>query len=125
MTMFTSIIGRSLIKTLTVGLLRGFYQIEKRLTSDIAPFASVFVIVVCLLAIVFCKMEIRRMGYSILQLSRVERQIRDQERLQMVQLAKITRPEHVRAVAENRLTLRKAGSGQIIQMTEQGVVFRE
>jgi hypothetical protein len=95
------------------------------MTADIAPFASVFIIVACLLTIVFCKMEIRRMGYSILQLSRVERQIRDQERLQMVQLAKITRPEHVQAVAENRLTLRKAGSGQIIQMTEQGVVFRE
>lgn len=113
------------MKTMTILMLKGFYQIEKRLTNDVAPFASVFVIVACLLGIVFCKMEIRRMGYSILQLSRVERQIRDKERLQMVQLAKITRPDHLQAVAEHRLTLRKPGSGQVIQMTEQGVVFRE
>jgi len=113
------------MKLLTVWILKGFYQIEKRLTEEVAPFASVTIIVATLLAMVFCKMEVRRMGYSILQLSRTERQMRDHERLQMVQLAKITRPERLQALAEHRLTLRKPGIGQIIQMTEQGVAFRE
>lgn len=113
------------MKHMTIWMLKGFYQIEKNLTHDVAPFASITIIVASLLGLVFCKMEVRRMGYSILQLSRVERQMRDHERLQMVQLAKITRPERLQAVAEHRLTLRKPGSGQIIQMTEQGIAFRE
>lgn len=92
---------------------------------DFAPFASLLVVVACLFCMVFCKMEVRRMGYSLLKLSRAERQIRDHEREQMVQLAKITRPERLQAVAQHRLTLRKPGSGQIIQMTEQGVAFRQ
>lgn len=113
------------MKILTIWILKGFYRIEKNLSSDVAPFASITLIVMSLLAMVFCKMEVRRMGYAVLQLSRTERQMRDHERLQMVQLAKITRPERLQAVAENRLTLRKPGYGQIIQMTEQGVAFRQ
>ncbi len=92
---------------------------------EMAPFASVMIGVGCLFAMVFCKMEVRRMGYSVLKLSREERQMRDQERQQMIQLAKMTRPERLQDVAEHRLTLKKPESGQIIQMTEQGVAFRE
>lgn len=92
---------------------------------DYAPFISVGIIVMSLFMIVFCKMEMRRIGYSVLKLTRDARQMRDHERLQMIQLAKITRPERLQAVAQNRLTLKKAESGQIIQMTEQGVAFRQ
>lgn len=92
---------------------------------EFAPFLSVLVVVAALFTVVFCKMEVRRMGYSVLKLSREERTIRDHERQQMVQLAKITRPERLQELAQARLTLRKPGSGQIIQMTEQGVAFRQ
>jgi hypothetical protein len=113
------------MKRFVMLVLKFFYLIEKNLTHDIAPFASIMIIVVSLLSVVFCKMELRRMGYSILQMSRIERQMRDHERSQMVQLAKITRPERLQSVAEHHLTLRKPGLGQVIQMTEQGVAFRE
>lgn len=93
--------------------------------GEFAPFASLLVVVASLFFMVFCKMEARRMGYSVLQLTRMERQMRDHEREQLVQLAKITRPERLQAVAQNRLTLRKPASGQIIQMTEQGIAFRQ
>lgn len=113
------------MKAITMVLLKAVYFCERNISREMAPFLSVLVIVATLLGIVFFKMEVRRMGYSVLQLTRVERQMRDQERLQMVQLAKIMRPERLQALAQNRLTLKKPGIGQIIQMTEQGIAFRE
>jgi hypothetical protein len=92
---------------------------------ELAPFVSLLIFVASLFSMVFCKMEVRRMGYSVLKLSRYERQIRDQERQQLVQLAKITRPERLQAVAQNRLTFKKPEHGQIIQMTESGLAFRQ
>jgi hypothetical protein len=97
----------------------------KNRSSEIAPFASILIVVTMLLTTVFCKMEVRRLGYSVLKLSRLERGFRDREREQMIQLAKITRPERLQAVAQARLTLKKPGVGQIIQMTERGVAFRQ
>lgn len=92
---------------------------------EYAPFVSVLMIVLTLFTVVFFKMEMRRVGYSVLKLTREERKIRDHARLQMIQLAKITRPERLQAVAQNRLTLRKAESGQIIQMTARGIALKQ
>ena len=92
---------------------------------EYAPFASLLIIVFCLFSVVFCKMEVRRMGYSVLKLSREERNMKDLERQQMIQLAKITRPERLQQVAQGRLTLKKAEVGQIIQMTGRGVALRQ
>jgi hypothetical protein len=92
---------------------------------EYAPFASLLIIVFCLFSVVFCKMEVRRMGYSVLKLSREERKMRDLERQQMIQLAKITRPERLQQVAQGRLTLKKAEVGQIIQMTGRGVALKQ
>ena len=96
-----------------------------RARHELAPFLSVLILVATLFGIVFCKMEVRRMGYSVLKLSREERQMRDKERVQMIQLAKMTRPERLQQVAQNRLTFKKPEMGQIIQITEQGVAFRQ
>lgn len=92
---------------------------------EIAPFVSLILVVATLFAVVFCKMELRRVGYSVLKLTREERKMRDLERQQSIMLAKITRPERLQSVAEARLTLKRAESGQIIQMTERGVALRE
>jgi hypothetical protein len=93
--------------------------------KELAPFFSVMVIVASLFFMVFCKMELRRMGYSVLKLAHAERQMRDEERQAMIQLAKITRPERLQAVAQARLTLRHAEVGQIIQMNDRGVAFKQ
>ena len=92
---------------------------------EYAPFASLLIIVFCLFSVVFCKMEVRRMGYSVLKLSREERKMRDLDRQQMIQLAKITRPERLQQVAQARLTLKRAEFGQIIQMSGRGVAFKQ
>ncbi len=92
---------------------------------EYAPFASLLIIVFCLFTVVFCKMEVRRMGYSVLKLTREERQMKDLGRQQMIQLATITRPERLQQVAQARLTLKRAEVGQIIQMTGRGVALKQ
>lgn len=94
-------------------------------SREIAPFVSLAIIVASLFSVVFCKMEMRRMGYSVLKLTREERKMRDHSRQQMIQLARITRPERLQAVAQARLTLKRAESGQIIQMTHHGIAFKQ
>lgn len=93
--------------------------------KELAPFVSVFIIIASLFGVVFCKMEMRRMGYSVLKLTREERKLRDHQRQQMIQLARITRPERLQAVAQARLTLKKAESNQIIQMTGRGIALKQ
>ncbi len=93
--------------------------------SQIAPFVSVAIISLSLFFLAFSKMEVRRLGYSVLKLSREERSLRDLERDVVIRLAKATRPERLALVAESRLTLRRAEKGQIIQMTENGVALEQ
>lgn len=94
-------------------------------TREWAPFVSVSFLIFALFSVVLCKMEVRRMGYSVLKLTREERSLRDEQREQMIQLARMTRPERMQALAQARLTLKKAESGQIIQMTPQGVALKQ
>lgn len=94
----------------------------KEKSNELAPFLSLVIIIFSLFCVVFFKMEIRRMGYSVLRQTREERKLRDFERQQMVQLAKITRPGRLQSVAQNRLTLKRADAHQIVQMTDLQVV---
>lgn len=94
-------------------------------SQDMAPFASLLIVLTLMFAVVFCKMELRRVGYSVLKLTREERKMRDLERQQSIQLAKITRPERVQSVAQARFTLKRAEFGQIIQMTDRGIALRQ
>lgn len=100
-------------------------MMSKKAFEEMKPFISISIIIVTLFALVFFKMEVRRVGYVVLKLSRQERRLRDQQREQVVQLAKILRPERVQSVAQSRLTLKKAESGQIIQMTDQGIALKQ
>lgn len=93
--------------------------------SQVAPFVSVAILALALFFLAFSKMEVRRLGYSVLKLSREERSLRDLERDATIRLAKSTRLERLALVAESRLTLRRAEKGQIIQMTENGVALEQ
>jgi hypothetical protein len=93
--------------------------------KELAPFVSVLIVISTAFMVVFCKMEVRRMGYSVLKLTRLEHKMLDRQRHHTIMLAKITRPERMQAVAQNRLTLKPAVNSQIIQMTEQGIALRQ
>ncbi len=83
---------------------------------DVSPFISVLLLIATLFGLVLLKMEVRRMGYSVLQASRDYSRLKDHNRMLNMEYAKVTRPENVRKYAESRLTLSDAREGQIIQL---------
>ena len=87
--------------------------------NDILPFVSVLLLVSTLFLMVFAKMEVRRMGYSVLKASQEYRKLKDHQRLMRMEYARLTRPEHIRKYAVSRLTLNDARNGQIIQLAGQ------
>jgi hypothetical protein len=70
-------------------------------------------------------MEVRRLGYAIVQLAKEERRWRDEERGLNLALARAMGPERLEAMAGRQLTLRRPQQGEIIQMTENGVALEQ
>ena len=91
--------------------------------NTIKPFISILLMMCFLFGIAFIKMENRRMGYSFMQLAAIEKDMRNQQRERSLQLAQMTGPERVQFVATQRLPMKKAREGQIIQMTGEGLAF--
>jgi hypothetical protein len=84
--------------------------------NDILPFFSVLILVSTLFGLVLLKMEVRRMGYSVLKSSQEYRKLKDHQRLMSMEYARLTRPEYVRKYAVSHLILNDARTGQIIQL---------
>ena len=89
----------------------------KRRWNEILPFFSVLLLVTTLFGLVLMKMEVRRMGYSVLKASQVYRKLQDHHRSMRMEYARLTRPEAVRKYAVSRLNFNDARNGQIIQLT--------
>ncbi|NJL25397.1 MAG: histidine kinase [Calothrix sp. SM1_5_4] len=87
--------------------------------KDILPFLSVLIFIATLFTLVLLKMEVRRMGYSVLKASQEYRKLRDQHRLMSMEYARLTQPERVRKFAVSRLNLNDSRNGQIIQLAGQ------
>lgn len=87
--------------------------------NEIMPFISVLILVCTLFGLVLLKMEVRRMGYSVLKASQEYRKLKDRQRMLRMDYARLTRPEVVRKYAVSRLTLNDARNGQIIQLAGQ------
>lgn len=92
--------------------------------SSIRPFLSVITIVLTFLGIVFLQMEERRLGYLSLKSGRESRLLTAEKRSLEIQLAKMIRPQRLEKVAQDRLTLKRAHAGQIIQLTGEGLTPR-
>lgn len=86
--------------------------------KHLKPFFSILIIVGTLFAIVFLQMEERRMGYSVLKLSREHKQVWEQKRVKEIALAKVTRPQLLDSVAQEKFTLKKIKSEQIIHLRD-------
>jgi len=85
--------------------------------QPLRPFLSVFFIIVSLMIVVFAKMEERRLGYVVLKLNREQRLAAEEQRTRVLALAKITRPQHVEKVAQDRFTLKRVQNKQIIHIS--------
>lgn len=85
--------------------------------GSLKPFISILLIIGTLFSLVFLQMEERRLGYAILKLTREQRQVVEEMRAKSMQLAKITRPQHVEKMAQSRFTLKKVQANQIIHLS--------
>jgi len=80
------------------------------------PFLSILLVIATLFSLVFMQMEELRIGYVILKMTREQRQVIQEKRAKTMQLAKLTRPQHVEKMAQRRFTLKKIQASQIIHL---------
>lgn len=80
----------------------------------IKPVLSVSIIILTLFSVVFLQMEERRLGYSLLKLTREYRKVVEVKKNKEILLAKATRPQFVEKMASAHFTLKKADASQII-----------
>lgn len=83
---------------------------------QLKPFFSVLLVVFTLFAIVFLQMEERRMGYVVLKLSREYKKVLEEKRVKEITLAKITRPQLLDHMAQQKFTLKRIQANQIIHL---------
>lgn len=83
---------------------------------QLKPFLSVFLVISTLFTIVFLKMEERRMSYVVLKNMREFKKNKEMKKQKEIQLAKLTRPQLVEKVAQQKLTLKRATQAQIIHL---------
>ncbi len=84
---------------------------------QLKPFFSILLIIFTLFGIVFFQMEERRIGYSVLKLTRQHKKVLEEKRVKEIALAKITRPQLVESMAQKKFTLKKVQANQIIHLT--------
>lgn len=90
---------------------------NRRNIKQLKPFLSVLIIIATLFSIVFLQMEERRMGYSVLKLTREFKKVQEEKRVKEVTLAKVTRPQLLESMAQQKFTLKKIQANQIIHIS--------
>lgn len=83
---------------------------------QLKPFFSVLIIISTFFSLVFLQMEERRLGYSVLKLSREYKKIKEEKHVKEIQLVKITRPQLLEHMAQSRFTMKKIQADQIIHL---------
>jgi len=68
-------------------------------------------------SLVFLQMEERRLGYSVLKLSREHKKILEEKQVKEIQLVKVTRPQLLEHMAQSKFTLKKLQADQIIHLS--------
>ena len=96
---------------------------SRQQVKTLKPFCSILILMLFLFSFAFVQMENRRMGYSFLQLTVQEKEMRNQHRTKLVHLAEMTGPARVRLLSTQKLPMKRAASGQIIQMTASGLAI--
>lgn len=84
---------------------------------QLKPFCSILLIIVTLFSIVFLQMEERRLGYSVLKLTREYKKVFEEKRVKEISLAKVTRPQLLESMAQQKFTLKKVQANQIIHLS--------
>jgi hypothetical protein len=86
----------------------------------IAPFISIFILVVIGLSYVFVKMEAVRAGYDLLRLGRLTKIAAGDKAEYELIYARLTRPERLDQIGTHKLSLVRAQRNQVVLMAAQG-----
>jgi hypothetical protein len=87
--------------------------------GEIKPVLSLVMIVASLLVLAMVKIEERRMGYELLQLSRQQRQWVEEKRMKTMRIAKLLKPQQIEKVAHSKLTMKRIEQSQIVQLNDR------
>lgn len=86
--------------------------------KPLKPFLSILFLISTLIALVFVKMEERRLSYVVLKLTKEFKKINEVKKQKEIALAKLTRPQLLENVATKKLTLKRISQSQIIHLTD-------
>ncbi len=92
---------------------------------QLKPFFSVLILIFTFFSLVFLQMEERRLGYSVLKLSREYKKVLEDKHIREIQLVKITRPQLMESMAHSKFTLKKIQADQIIHLSGAATSFVE
>lgn len=84
---------------------------------QLKPFCSVLILIFTFFSLVFLQMEERRLGYSVLKLSRAYKKVQEEKYAREIKLVKITRPQLLESLAQSKFTLKKIQADQIIHLS--------
>lgn len=91
---------------------------------QLKPFLSLLFIITTLLALVFVKMEERRLSYFVLKLTKEHKRVTEIQKQKEITLAKLTRPQLLENVAVKKLTLKRVTQAQIIHLTAAELIAK-
>lgn len=84
--------------------------------KEFKPVLSILIIVFTFLGVAFLQMEERRIGYEILKLNREHKNLIEEKRYKNMKLAKVTRPQYVEQIAQQKFVLKKISNQQVIHL---------
>lgn len=87
------------------------------MNSQLKPFLSLLFVISTLFGLVFIKMEERRLSYIVLKVTKEHKKNVEIKKQKELELAKLTRPQHLQDVATQKLTLKRITASQIIHLT--------
>ena len=90
--------------------------------KQLKPFLSVIFFILSMFVVVFFQMEERRLSYSLYKLNREYKNELEEKRKQSIQLAKLTRPQNVENIAQNKMDLKKVQKSQIIHLSGADII---
>ncbi len=93
---------------------------------QLKPFFSILLVIFTLFSIVFLQMEERRMGYVVLKLSHEHKKVLEEKRVREIALAKVTRPQLLDHMAQQKFTLKRIQASQIIHLggTHEKIILK-
>lgn len=106
-------VRQSLFKAST-SISQSLYLIGKSLR----PTLSILVVLSGFLGLAILRTEERRIGYEILDLGKEQNLFIEERKRKVIQIAKLTRPQHVENVAQARSLLRKVTEAQVIHLQD-------